>query len=128
VVQVLINRAGHVTDICDLHAGLDLFGLGPGIYLRAAAPVPPYHPHCRCVLRARQSLNPDGPLQIRPGAVGRFVAGLDPITRARIFGSRARGLLAMAAQTPADLDKLINTGRRPEYALQRIGVAKKDAK
>ena len=111
VVQLQINRAGHKPDICDFHAGLDLFGLGPGLYLRAYAPVPPLHPHCRCTLRARQSLAPSAPLQVKPGAVQRFIAGLDPVTRSRIFGSRQRGLDAMAAASLAEVDALMNAAR-----------------
>lgn len=32
--------------ICDLYAGRDQWGKGPGVYPKARAPVPPYHPHC----------------------------------------------------------------------------------
>ncbi len=127
VVQLQINRAGHKPDICDFHAGLDLFGLGPGLYLRAYAPVPPLHPHCRCTLRARQSLAPSAPLQIKPGAVQRFIAGLDPVTRSRIFGSRQRGLDAMAAASLAEVDAIMNAARSAEYQLQRIGESGKSA-
>lgn len=42
----LSGRAGHVPDICDVHARADRYGLGPGIYPKADAPKPPLHPHC----------------------------------------------------------------------------------
>lgn len=32
--------------ICILMTGRDLYGLGPGVYPKALAPVPPFHPHC----------------------------------------------------------------------------------
>lgn len=46
VVQVRLNPAHPKTDICDLHGRADLWGLGPGNYPKAEAPVPPYHPFC----------------------------------------------------------------------------------
>jgi hypothetical protein len=33
-------------DICDLHAHVDRYGLGPGVYPKPLAPLPPAHPHC----------------------------------------------------------------------------------
>lgn len=43
--------AGHpAPDVCDRHAGLDAYGLGPGGYPPEAAPPFPAHPFCRCRL------------------------------------------------------------------------------
>lgn len=37
---------GLVVHNCDLHARTDMYGLGAGMYPKAAAPMPPFHPHC----------------------------------------------------------------------------------
>ena len=37
-----------VPDICDFHAGADLYGAGPGVYPIGRGPEYPYHPHCTC--------------------------------------------------------------------------------
>lgn len=38
------------TDICDVHANADFYGMGRGIYPKGRAPRYPAHPHCLCVL------------------------------------------------------------------------------
>lgn len=37
-----------IIDICDLHAGADQYGMGPGIFPKDQGPPYPYHPHCMC--------------------------------------------------------------------------------
>ena len=37
-------------DICDMYAGADLFGLGPGIFPKKICPPMPAHPNCLCLL------------------------------------------------------------------------------
>ncbi len=46
VVEVRLNPRHPLPDICDLHAKANLWGLGPGLYPKAKAPKPPFHPHC----------------------------------------------------------------------------------
>lgn len=46
VVQVRMSPTHPRTDICDLHARADLWGLGPGCYPKEEAPLPPFHPFC----------------------------------------------------------------------------------
>jgi hypothetical protein len=46
VVRVTMSRTHPVPDVCDYHARGDFFGLGRGIYPKAKAPRPPFHPHC----------------------------------------------------------------------------------
>lgn len=36
------------TDICDVYANADLYGLGRGVYPKDKFPTLPAHPHCRC--------------------------------------------------------------------------------
>jgi hypothetical protein len=37
-----------VYDICDIHAHVDCYGLGKGIYPKDKFPIRPAHPHCMC--------------------------------------------------------------------------------
>lgn len=40
------GKRSHGRCICDLMAGSDKYGLGPGVYPKHAAPMPPFHPFC----------------------------------------------------------------------------------
>ena len=56
-VEWVLSPRHPVVDICDYFAGLDRYGLGPGVYPKALAPIAPAHPHCKCVLNERFDLN-----------------------------------------------------------------------
>jgi len=43
-VQIRLSSKHPKTDICDYHAQVDLYGLGPGVYPKADAPKPPLPP------------------------------------------------------------------------------------
>lgn len=49
--QWKLSTAHPVTDICDLYAHADLYGMGPGIFPKEKVPVLPAHPNCMCRLR-----------------------------------------------------------------------------
>ena len=42
-VQIRLSSKHPKTNICDRHAKLDAWGLGPGVYPKADAPKPPFH-------------------------------------------------------------------------------------
>lgn len=46
IVEYRLSKSHPEPDICDLFAGQDRYGLGPGIYPKAAVPKPPVHPFC----------------------------------------------------------------------------------
>lgn len=46
-----MSQSHPVTDICDLYAGADLYGMGPGVFPKGKVPELPAHPHCMCYLR-----------------------------------------------------------------------------
>ncbi|MCI7076526.1 hypothetical protein, partial [Campylobacter sp.] len=48
VVKIQMSITHPRTDICDYYAGVDKYGLGAGVYPKDKAPVPPFHPFCRC--------------------------------------------------------------------------------
>jgi hypothetical protein len=37
-------------DVCDMHAHVDFYGMGPGVYPKNSVPPLPAHPHCLCSL------------------------------------------------------------------------------
>jgi intein/homing endonuclease len=45
-VQIRLSSKHPVTDICDLYAKQNKYGKGAGVYPKALAPRPPFHPHC----------------------------------------------------------------------------------
>jgi len=50
VVKVRMSRTHERVDICDYHSKVNKYGLGGGVYPKAKAPIPPFHPWCRCRL------------------------------------------------------------------------------
>lgn len=44
------SSAHRIFDVCDFCAGVDLYGMGPGIYPKDRCPAYPAHPHCFCGL------------------------------------------------------------------------------
>lgn len=46
-----MSQSHSVTDICDLYAGADLYGMGAGVFPKNKVPELPAHPHCMCYLR-----------------------------------------------------------------------------
>jgi hypothetical protein len=55
-VQIELSRTHPKTDMCDIFAKQNRYGLGPGIYPTNDCPAPPFHPHCRCSLTPRWDL------------------------------------------------------------------------
>lgn len=49
--QWKLSTAHPVTDICDLYAHANLYGMGPGIFPKDKVPMLPAHPNCMCRLR-----------------------------------------------------------------------------
>lgn len=56
VVQIKLSATHPKVDICDYHANLDAYGLGPGCYPKDKAPMAPFHPFCRCIVSSRIDL------------------------------------------------------------------------
>jgi len=48
VVKVRMSKTHDRVDICDYHTGVNKYGLGKGVYPKEKAPIPPFHPWCRC--------------------------------------------------------------------------------
>lgn len=117
VVQVRLNPRHPLPDICDLHAKANLWGLGPGIYPKAKAPKPPFHPHCWCRLSTRPDLSA-AQAQAREDGAREWLRTLPPADAARVLGNRDRLDMVLAG---ADWEKVTQAGVRAEYRLQRLG-------
>ena len=118
VVQVRINPTHPKTDICDLHARADLWGLGEGCYPKVQAPLPPYHPFCMCRVRSMPSLTLAGAKRA-PGGEAAYLREQGMEAAARIMGSRDR---AQAVLNGASVESVINAGKEPLYRLRRLGA------
>ena len=60
-------------DICDFHAGADLYGWGAGVYPKTQGPPYPYHPHCTCNKTIVYRLKKDKPAKFNEKGAVRFV-------------------------------------------------------
>lgn len=55
-VQLRRSGSSQTACICDHITTVDNWGMGGGVYPKNKAPVPPFHPFCRCVLSPRLDL------------------------------------------------------------------------
>jgi hypothetical protein len=117
VVEVRLNPRHPLPDICDLHAKANLWGLGPGLYPKAKAPKPPWHPHCWCRLVTRPDLSAAQAKEREDGA-REFLRSLPPAEAARVLGNRQRLDLVLGG---ADWEKVTQAAVRSEYRLRRVG-------
>lgn len=117
-VQIRMSSKHPKTDICDRHAKLDAYGLGPGVYPKADAPKPPFHPHCYCVVSPRIDLDPKTPPRFNPKAEQAFLAKLDPKEARDIAGSWDKLKRAKGGET---LEDIYNEGKDPLYRWKKLG-------
>jgi len=118
VVQVQMSASHPVFDVCDMHSKADLWGLGPGLYPKGKAPVPPYHPHCRCKLRPRHTITAAMAREKSGGEVA-YLRSLPVDDAVKVAGSRARLQRLLNGE---DFDDVVNDGRDALYRLERLGV------
>ena len=112
-----MNPRHPVPDICDLHARADLFGLGLGLYPKAKAPRPPFHPFCWCKLVTRPDVLAAAAKEREDGARA-FLRSLPPDQAARVLGSRERLARVMNG---ADWEAVAQAGVPAQYRLVRLG-------
>lgn len=117
VVQVKVSPSHPRRDICDLFAEADLWNLGPGNYPKEQAPVPPFHPWCRCKLRSRPSLFV-GLAKPVPGGDAAFLRRLTPKQQAQVMGSEARAQQVLAG---ADAVSVFDAGKDEAYRTLKLG-------
>lgn len=104
--------------ICSLMTGRNQWGLGPGVYPKARAPVPPFHPFCMCVMSARFDLSGREAVEDEDADVyflrrtGEGVAG-------RIVGSRDKAGDVLSGRMTGE--QVANSGRDPLYWIKHVG-------
>ena len=117
-VQIRLSSKHPKTDICDYHAKVDLYGLGPGVYPKAEAPKPPFHPHCYCLTAPRIDLIHPKP-RLNPKAERAFLSSLPAKEAAQVAGSSAK--LQQVLKGGTSLETLYNAGKDELYQWKRIG-------
>ncbi|UZR29072.1 structural protein [Methylococcus mesophilus] len=115
-VQVRMSKTHPRTDICDLHSKLDKYGMGPGVYPKAEAPKPTFHPFCRCILVPRWDLEGEG--RARKHAERAFFEALPAGEARKVAGSHDRLQRILAGE---DWEKVINGNADPLYRFRRVG-------
>lgn len=125
-VQWRLSSTHPKTDICDRHAKLDAYGLGPGVYPKTDAPKPPAHPFCRCLLAPRVDLVPAQPPRFDPTAERRFLAKLDPKEARDVAGSWEKRRRVL--EDGATLEDLYNAGKDELYRWKRLGEFGQDGR
>jgi hypothetical protein len=98
-VQWRLNPSHPRPDICDYFAGVNRWGLGPGVYPKRQAPVAPAHPFCRCVLSPRLDLTGRRGREV-PGADLAVFRALDPAEARQVAGSAEKLRRIVAGADP----------------------------
>lgn len=118
VLQWRMSSTHPRTDICDMHAHLDKYGLGPGCYPKERAPKPPAHPFCRCKLVPRWDLSA-AQAKERAKAEQAFLIAAGAADGAKIMGSRATWFEAKTGKSA--VEDILNRNKDPMYHLGRVG-------
>ena len=116
VVKIQMSITHPRTDICDYYAGVDKYGLGAGVYPKDKAPVPPFHPFCRCQMVPKYSHEYAKP-KLNANADKEYLSGLKEWQRARILGSKAK---ADAALKTGDINSVFNAMKPERYKVKSI--------
>lgn len=73
-------------DVCDVHCGSDLYGMGAGIYPKTQAPEYPFHPHCLCNISQVMRGETSDPGKYQPKQVQKYLDGLSEQKRRELLG------------------------------------------
>ena len=119
-VKIYLSRrhTARDTDICDYHAKADLYGLGAGVYPKALAPKPPFHPFCRCNAAPYLTASAGKTPRFDPVAERAFLRSLSPDEARRVAGSQAKLERALKGES---LESIYSAGQDPLYRWRRLG-------
>ena len=95
---------------------MDKYGLGAGVYPKDKAPVPPFHPFCRCQMVPKYSHEYAKP-KLNAKADKEYLSGLKEWQRARILGSKAK---ASEAMKTGDINSVFNAMKPERYKVKSI--------
>ena len=121
VVKIQMSITHPRTDICDYYAGVDKYGLGAGVYPKDKAPVPPFHPFCRCQMVPKYAHEYSKP-KLNANADKEYLLGLKEWQRARILGIKAK---ANEALKTGDINSVFNAMKPERYKVKSINEVAK---
>lgn len=126
-VQIKLSSTHPKYDICDYHTNLNAYGKGKGVYPKAKAPKPPFHPHCRCRMSRRYDLDaPDKEPVPNKSAERTFIGSLSKSNAIAILGSEAKYFEYRQNKTLNVLD-IVDRGKPKGYETKTIGGGVYDA-
>lgn len=118
-VRIKLSSRHPAMDICDTFANVDRYGLGRGVYPKALAPRPPFHPHCLCVVAPALDISRRAQPRENGDAERAYLNSLSPSEAARVSGSREK--LAQALEGTPVVD-LWNRGTDPAHRITTVGA------
>ena len=116
-VQVRMSATHPRVDICDYFANVDRYGLGKGVYPKGSAPVPGYHPFCRCTLSPRLDIPLGTKAKHKEGAGRAWLREQGLSDGAKVMGSKDKLKAALKGADPVDI---LNANRDPFYRVKRV--------
>jgi hypothetical protein len=118
-VQIRRSRTSTAPCICDLITGRDQYGLGRGVYPKAKAPNPPFHPFCKCISAPRLDLS-GRQAQEDSEADQYFLTRLSEPLASKIVGSRDKLARVLAGESALAVH---NAGSNPVYRIVNLEQA-----
>lgn len=113
-VQFRMSASHPKRDICDLYANQDRYGLGPGIYPKGEAPVPPLHPFCLCGVFTRLDLM-GAKGRERPASERTYLNGLTEREQGQVVGSKDKAVEVRSGVASAS--GVLNRARPDRYKI-----------
>lgn len=122
-VQIKLSTTHPKYDICDYHANLNAYGKGKGVYPKAKAPKPPFHPHCRCLTRPRVDIDPPKTEPVRNQSAERdMMRNLSKGEQVTILGSELKRVQYFTDPRLNVLD-IVDAGKPKGYETRYVGDA-----
>ena len=106
----------HEQDFCDLYLKPDRYGKGAGVFPRDEAPVPIFHPHCRCRLVSLVNVGADSNARVNPNAQRDYMRSLSEEDAKKVLPKGGRDYI----ENNGDITDYLNQRNSAEYAIKRI--------
>lgn len=116
VVRIDMSSTHRIVDICDYHSGTNQYGLGKGCYPKELAPIPPFHPFCRCKLSPVYTKSAKNARYDKNAGV-KFIERLPESKRRSVLGNESRVNYFMKKKP--DLVAMLD--KKKEYKTKRLG-------
>lgn len=120
VVQIRLSATHPKVDICDYHANLDAYGLGKGCYPKDKAPMPPYHPFCKCRVSNRLDLSLSDAKPVRGDAEFKLMNSFNEGDQVKILGTK--GMHERWLQGENTVVELVDLTKKPLYHTKYSGA------